>query len=387
VQRRHDRRRRLTRAAAIALVVACAGGVFIGGAARVASADALVDGLATDDPRELAAAVDAIEHAVSPPPEALFAAARTCEDKLASPSHALAIYERIVRDMPDAGVAASATRRIDALRAMMGSDPTLGAQQADALAQLIAVADHMPPTEVMLGADAIAAAPWPGAPGAALWLGDWLRRTQRYADADARFATVIARWPGSPQARAAARGAAGIAIETHNWVRADELVVVLPADTADDRALRDDLARAIDRGRLRAHLYIAAWSIVALVVALLLASLAEAMWRGGLRKPALRPPLEIMFLAPIAAVIAGASFTAHQAIAPAVLWISITGIVLAWLSGTTLDVLRARGRSVRARAIAHVALCALGVLAIGYIAMTRDGLIDLLVETVRFGPE
>jgi hypothetical protein len=375
---RHHRRGRLKRA-----LIALALAAF----AATASGDTLVDGLATDDPHALAAAIDAIEHAPASTPESLFAAARACEDKLAVPSRALRLYERIVRDMPGAGVATAAQRRVDALRARIGSDPVLGGRSADELAQLVRDADHLPVADVVRRADALAAVPWPGAPDAALWLGDWLRRTQRYADAAARFATIGARWPGSAQARAAARGSAGIAIEQHDWARADTLVAQLPADTDDDRALRDDLWRAIDRGQLRAHVYTASWSVLVLVVALLLASLAEAMLRGGVRAPPLRPPLEIAFIAPIAAVLVGASFTAHQAIAPAVLWISITGIVLAWLSGATLDLLRARDRRVRARSLAHVVACAAGVLAIGYIAVTRDNLFDLLVETVRFGPE
>jgi hypothetical protein len=34
----------------------------------------------------------------------------------------------------------------------------------------------------------------------------------------------------------------------------------------------------------------------------------------------------------------------------------------------------------------HVAACAVAVLAVGYIAVTHDGLLDMLAETVRFGP-
>ena len=87
-----------------------------------------------------------------------------------------------------------------------------------------------------------------------------------------------------------------------------------------------------------------------LAFALLLGSLVEASLRGGLRRPAFAPPVEIWFLGPIALVLAGVAFTAHQAIAPAVLRISLAGIALAWLSGATLDLLRARGRRVESRA-------------------------------------
>src|SRR5262249_32993842 len=135
------------------------------------------------------------------------------------------------------------------------------------------------------------------------------------------------------------------------------------------------------------HWYVAAWIALVLGFAALAGSLAEAALRGGLRLPSLRPPIEAMFLAPIAAVLIAVSFTAHRAVAPAVTRIALVGLGLAWLSGTALDAARARGRTVHFRAVLHVAACALGVVAIGYIAVTRDGLLDMLAETVKFGPE
>ena len=39
------------------------------------------------------------------------------------------------------------------------------------------------------------------------------------------------------------------------------------------------------------------------------------------------------------------------------------------------------------RAVAHILACVIAVVAVGYIAMTRDGLVDLLAETVRGGPD
>jgi len=77
-----------------------------------------------------------------------------------------------------------------------------------------------------------------------------------------------------------------------------------------------------------------------------------------------------------------ASFTAHRAIGPAVARISVAGLALAWISGAALEL-----RPGRMRALLHVVACVLGVLAVAYIALTHDGLIDMLIETVRFGPD
>jgi hypothetical protein len=355
----------------------------------VAHASELGDRLATDDPRALDAAVTAIEHDHGDIADETYAAGRACEDKLLDPARALGLYDRVLREWPDASVARAAESRAAHLRTQIG---TGHAREATELAKLIAEADRIPVVDVIHRGDALAHAAWPGAPEAALWLAEWLRHaaiTQRaqFADADARYAFVISTWPNAPEAKLAATGRAGAAIDAKAWARADELIAALPATTPEDIAVRDDLVRALSRGRVRAELYIAAWIALAASLVLLLASLLEAILRGGRRWPRVRPPIEIWFLGPVALVLAGASFTANQAIAPAVLRIAITGIALAWISGATLDLLRSRGRATRLRSLGHIALCALGVIAVAYIALAGSGLLDMIAETVRFGPE
>ncbi len=356
--------------------------------AGLAFADALVDKLATDDPQALAAAITEIEHAPTTPrlADTLLAAARACEDQLLDPERALAIYDRIVRELPDARVSIAAKRRAEHLRVAVGARGE-HAREAAALAHLIATADRLPAAEVERRAAALAAASWPGAPDAGLWLAEWMRRAERWTDAQARYAAVIARWPGSPQATVAARDGAGNALEAHDWQLADELATTLPHADPADADVRADLIDAAARGRLRDRLVTIAWLALIGVVAALLGSLAEAALRGGRRRPSLRPPIEVMLLSPIAAVLATVAFTSHRAIAPAVTLISAGGIVLAWLSGITLELLAARDRSVRLRAAGHVLACVVGIAALGYLALMHDGLLDVLVETVRFGPE
>jgi hypothetical protein len=89
----------------------------------------------------------------------------------------------------------------------------------------------------------------------------------------------------------------------------------------------------------------------------------------------------------VAAVLVGVALTTHELIAPAVLLVSAGGLVLAGLSGATLDLLAARGRPLGRRALLHAALCATAVAALLYIALTRGDLLDMVIETVRFGPE
>jgi tetratricopeptide (TPR) repeat protein len=351
--------------------------------AHAANEQQLLAGLATDDPAQLREAIAAIERAPATPElaDVLFAAGRACEDRLYDPARALAIYERIVRELPDAGISIAAGRRIEQLKGVRAH-----AREAAELATLTGDADRLPRADVIRRAEALVAASWPGAVDAALWFADWSCRTRQFAAAQQRYVTIATRWPDTEQARLARRNAASCAIDAQDWPLAKQLASALPHGDEADRAVREDLLGAAERGAFRARLYTLSWLGLALAFALLLASLVEAMVRGGLHRPALRPPIEVVFLLPVAAVIAGASFTAHRAAAPAVLWISVGGLVLAWLSGTALDLLRTRQRPVRARAIAHVLVVMLGVISVGYIAVTRDGLLDSLAETVKFGP-
>jgi hypothetical protein len=332
------------------------------------AAAAPIDSLATDDPHALADAVAAIERAPADP-DALFAAARACEDRLLDPARALALYERILKETPDARVAAAADRRVQALHDELGAHGEHAAEAAEA-AKLVAGADAIAPDELVRRGDALAAAGWPGAAGVARWLGDWLCRHGRYADAQARYQRA-----GAPAA------AARCALDAHDWARAEQLAEQLPADDP----VRDELAAGAARGRARARWYEIAWIALAAALAVLLASAVEIALRA--RRLAWKPPVEVAYFAPIAVVLVTISFTAHHAIAPAVLQISLVGLAITWLSGGTLELARSTGRSVRARSLVHVLACAIAVVAVGYIAITRDGLLEMLIETVRFGPQ
>jgi hypothetical protein len=357
--------------------------------AGIAGADALVDGLATDDPTLMAAAVAAIERAPADTPDlpdALFAAAKACEDTLVDPGRALALYERITRDAPDSRVAMATGRRAEAMRAQVGSGGE-HAGKAQELARLIADANDLAGDDLVRRDDALANAAWPGAPEAALWLADWLRRARRFDEAQARYSFVRAHWPHTQHAVLAIRGGAACALEAADWNRAEQLARELPAVDPADAILREDLLAAAKRGRGLGRLYAVAWVVVVLAFAALAGSLVEAARRGGWRRPRPWPPIEVIFLAPVAAVLVGVAFTTHQLIAPAVLTLTIGGLALAWLSGTTLDTLRARGREVRNRALAHVMIAILATIALAYIAITRDNLLDMVIETMQMGPE
>jgi hypothetical protein len=352
----------------------------------------LVADLGSPDRATVERTVGAVERLITTPENSadlanvLFRAARACEDTLADPARALALYERITRDIPDARIATSAERRVSTLRAQVGASGEHGDKAAE-LARLVASADTIPADEIERRAQALIVAVWPGAPDAALWLAEWLRRTGRLDDAQRRYAEVATRWPGTSHALLAARGGAGNALDIRDWDLAEALAQQLPAVEESDRIVRDNLVGLAKRGRRIDAWYARAWAIMLLGFATMIASLLEAARRGGWRRPRLWPPIEVVFLAPVAAVMVGVALTTHQLIAPAVLLLSSGGLVLAWLSGSTLDLLRARGRAIRGRALLHVWICLVAIAGLLYIALVRDNLLEMVIETVRFGPE
>ncbi|MGE0870399.1 MAG: tol-pal system YbgF family protein [Kofleriaceae bacterium] len=354
---------------------------------RFAHADDLIERLATDDPAALTAAIDAVETAPTSPDlaDALYAAARACEDRLHDPARAMTLYERIVRELPDARVTTASQRRLEQLQAELGEHGE-HRQHATELAQLIGAADSLPTEQIVQRADALAQARWPGAPKAALWVADWLRRAGRREEAQRRFAEVVTQWAGTAHAAIAIRSGAATAIERGAWDLARELAAQLPTDAPEDHIVRDDTFAAIERGQLIARGYAAAWIIVLAVAFGLASSLAEAVLRGGIRWPSPRPPTEVIFLAPLAATVIAVTMATQPLIASIVITVSLAGLAVTWLSTTALDLVRQRGRATRARALAHALACLLGVLAVAYIAVIRADLIDLLIETARSGP-
>lgn len=332
-------------------------------------------------------AVSDIERAPADTPyleQALREAARACEDTLADPARALALYERIVAEFPDGAVATIARQRVPVLRARLGTGHQYAAEAAE-LAALSAAA--LPLGEVTRRAEALAAKPWPGAPDAMLVLAARLERDRRFEDALRRYAAIEARWPGTPQALAARRGGVEVAFAADDFARASELARGLPSVTKADRALRGATLDRIERGRSFGRWYLASWVFLICAVLGLAGSFAEAGKRAGWPRRALAPPVEAYFLLPIGVVLVAVALTTHAKIAPAVCTLSIGGIVLAWISGTTLELLRAARRAIGIRAAMQVVLCIVVIASLGCIALTRDGLLEIVIDTVQFGPE
>jgi tetratricopeptide (TPR) repeat protein len=322
--------------------------------------------------------------------EALFSAARLHAERLAQPARALALYRRLVERYPHSRTALAAERRAADIERQL--EP--GGQSDAALARFTEILQRFSASneaESIAAVEALLAEhpTWPGTPRALLWLAEIHRRAGRTAAALARYLQAARDWPDSEENAHAWRGAGDMAARLDRFDEALAYYHSMPVTVPAQQRSRDDALAALARDRWRARLYTACFALVALVFLGLIASLRHATGsaRASLRALA-RPPTEALYMLPIAALLLGVAFTGHEAIAPAVAIMCGGALALAWLSGAALDHARARGVGRhRLRVLAHTAAVSLAVLALCYIAVQRGHLVDMLLETVRFGPE
>jgi len=312
--------------------------------------------------------------------DALAELARVDEEQLADPVAALAAWEELVRRFPQSRLAVKAEKRAGALREALGP----GGAAAPAVAEwqkILNAFGSVPHAESLARAEALLAAhpDFGGAPQVAYWIGTVLEQDGDPAAALARWREVATRWPTSEWAARAQR-------------RIGDILLGRGAIDGAEAAYRaagsaDGLAR-IARERFRERLAAGAW---ALLVLLAVGAAVEARRLAGSTRGAAallaRPPAEALYLLPVAAIIVGAGLTENWAIGHALVFICAGGLVVAWLSGALLEGARSRGPVGWRRVATHVLAATLAIAAICYISVTRERLADMLVETIRFGPD
>ena len=327
--------------------------------------------------------------------DALFSAAKLHEEKLAEPLRASELYRRLQRDYPDSRTALAARRRAQAIDQAIGTD----GQGAQALARFTDILQHFSERgerESLAMADQLLRehADWSGRTAMLSWIAAVHHRNGRFAEALSWYRRAAEVAPESENAREALveayRGAGDAALALGHFDTAEELFRQMPV--ADDQSLQrslDDALERVERGRLRAALYQLSFAVLIAIALVFL-----ALWRsacGSFRhvvRDAWRPPQEAIFMLPIAGLLMAASLTAHYAIAPAVAIICIGGLAVTWLSGGGLRAARARPQgSGRWRPLAHASASASAVLALTYIALHHNRLLDMIIQTVRFGPD
>ncbi len=327
--------------------------------------------------------------------DALFTAARLYEERLTDPVRAVELYRRLIREYPDSRTALAAQRRERAIVANIGIDDT----GARALSQFTDILQHFTrrgeTTSLSLAEQVLSEHPdWSGRIRVLSWIADVHRRAGRHTTALSFYLRAVdaadPRSPGDENLLEAYRGAGEAALELERFDDAERYFRAIPVvgDPSRVRSVEEALER-LERQRTRSLLYKLSFGAFALALLALVGLLRSAVddWRTVLRLLR-RPPFEALFMLPIAGLLIAASMTAHYAIAPAVTIMCTGGLAITWLSGAGVLAARARNHRLGAwRSITHTVLSAIAVLSLTYIAIHHNRLIDMLLDTVRFGPD
>jgi TolA-binding protein len=311
--------------------------------------------------------------------DALFEAAVLSEERLSDPARAARLYEEVATKYPASRLARRARARADFLGASLktGEAPLkeyqeiLGGHanrpQAESVARMEKLLRDHPDFAV--------------ADRALYWLGTSYVELRRDPDAVARFLELERRFPTGEWAARAKKSRADLMLRTGHPLEAREIYQALGQH-------RDLLARAASEEGLAA-VRSAIRRLVAFVVSILYLLGFFAVHGWALRKVdrRFRIPSEVWFYLPVAALFVLAGATENGSIALATGAIAIGGGLVVWASTAVNSArLAAAPLGLRAR-IARLGAAGLAVLCVTYLSVQSTGLTDLIVETLKNGPE
>ena len=309
--------------------------------------------------------------------DALFELARLEEERLGDPAEAARDYQRLARDYPQSRLATRAQRRAEALAKELGAGGPANADAAAEWGRIFYGFAGRPRAETIQRVEEFLARhpDFPDLGHATYWLATLLGAEGRVADALVRLRDVETRFATTDWAARARR------------TEGDLLLGAGDLDGAEAAFRAVDATEGLRRVaalRWRSRAAVLCWIVIGLAGAGALVAIRRA---SGSFRPLLRAPAELLYLLPVAGIFAAAAMTENVVLGHAVEIICAGGLAAAWLSGAALDAARARGRLSFARAALHAVVAAAAVLSVAYIAVTRERLVDQLVETVRFGAD
>jgi TolA-binding protein len=332
---------------------------------------------------EYAQAADALEKLARERPDdafaddALFEAATIAEEHLADPERAARLYGEVVSRYPQSRLERRARTRADFLASSLRS----GAGPLREYQAIIAPGAQKDPAAAIAKMEALLAAhpDFALSDRALYWLGEHYLAAGRPADAEAHFLALEQRFPGTEWAARAKKGRADLLLSRGHPLAARVLYRELHAEPGlIARAGGEEGLIMVDTAIRR---------LVELIVAILYLAAFVTLHAIALRRRrAVRTgiPTEILFYVPVALLFVIAAATENGSIAWATVGIATGGGVVVWLTcalGARLDAERWSRRLLR------MAASAVAVVALMFVALQSTGLTDLVLETMRMGPE
>ena len=216
---------------------------------------------------------------------------------------------------------------------------------------------------------------WPtteAAGRALVWLGELAYQANQFDLARERFSQVEKRFPKGEVASLAARGLGDVAFKQGHW---REAIRAYEAGLAADPPplLSDELRQkrqSASREQTRLELEWAAWLALVLFV----------LWFGPALmtiKPEL--PVETRMLLPVYAILIGVAWPRDPNVRMAILYLALGSLAIVSIA---FGAWKATSRS---RIVLNGVMLLVANLAVGYIALRRAGIVDMLFETFKFG--
>ncbi len=304
-------------------------------------------------------------------PDALMEAADLSESRLFDPARALTSYSLVVTSYPQSRLAGRAATRKAELERMLG-DPRTDAASLGAFTRLLGEAAD-PPVPAVREQVAHFLVEHPGFPLATrgqLWLA---RAAEQAGDLDEALRRYELAADGSDGLAARALYGKARLLLKRGRLREAEAAYEALARFSDPVSLRERTQgrSALRSARIRRGLRIAS---LAVLILFLLTQLRGFRWRPI--------PIEVRFLAPIAALFVLAGAFQQRASARAIALIAVGGLAITWLSAG-----RARGSMAMTERLVRALAAALAVAALSYLAVVENRLGEVVLETLRSGPE
>ena len=339
--------------------------------------DAALRELRSGSPRTAAVALAAVgESAAESSPalaaEALFRAAQIYTEQLSDPAQAQELYAQTVERYPGSRFAPRAAQRGAELGALRRTDPAVLTEFNDIAAAYMTLGM---PTVIARLTRLLADHPgFPYADRATYLLGTAYRDAgpDFRPAAEQTLGRLCSAYPDSPWVPYAHKALADLALRQNNYAGARHHF------------------RALLRYRQPLWIETAQDGLWACACALWRHRSMQACWlyllvSGGMlgfraRHQLLPPPMEFIYYAPVAAFLLVITFMGNGVYARGTMvGLAMGGSLLAWLSGAAARRPGGLLRGIFVRVLASGAVC--------YLAIYHGGLLDLLLETWRMGPE
>jgi len=320
--------------------------------------------------------------------DALMKAARLYEERLSVPARAVELYQRVIDDYPQSRLGRRAQTRVAVLRERIGP----GAAHADAASEFQRIQREYPdrdPLESIADMNELIAdhPDYPGRGEALLWTGSAYERHGWLTEAERAYGQAAREFTGTRLGRNALKSQGDVLLARGDFDGAEAAYRAL-VDAPDYAVAAAAALESVEVERGRARLLdIARVGLAAFVAAMLLAiRRAAGTWPAAARA-LVRPPAELLYLAPIVGLLVLSSISINELVGNAVMIIALGSLVITWLSGVALDLHRERGPIGGGRVLGQAVASAAAVLALIYIAVKRERVLDMIIETWRNGPD